>query len=285
MRHADLFLQRAQTKNIQFKFDKSQFALPKVDVLGFRVGCGERSVQQSKVDAMRNWPGPKGCDDVVSFLAFVNFLREFVPTFHEHAQYLKPYTKKGASFKDWANDQPAQAAFRALRESLASDAVLVSPDYTAAADPEGSGRGFELWVDASEYAWGCVLAQRGTPGGVPRPIAAYGRPFSSTESAWSAWGRELFAFRDSLAATDHLQKGFLVTAFTDHRNNLFTGNMKGNKRVNKKILRWSLDSEEYGDRINLRWVKGVDNVLADAISRNPKDRGEARERRMPGGPG
>ena len=113
-----------------------------------------------------------------------------------------------------------------MRLSLASDAVLVSPDYSAAAGPESSGRGFELWGDASEYAWGCVLAQREAPEGCPRPIAAYGRSFSSTEQAWSAWERELFAFRESLAATDHLQKGFLVTAYTGHRNNLFTGGQK-----------------------------------------------------------
>ena len=121
-----------------------------------------------------------------------------------------------------------------MRESCASDAVLISPDFAAAADPE-SGRGFELWVDASEFVWGCVLAQREVPGGVPRPIAAYGRSFSATEAAWSAWERELIAFRESLAATDHLQKGFKVTCFTDHRNNIFTGAMKGNKRINKKI--------------------------------------------------
>ena len=39
----------------------------------------------------------------------------------------------------------AQQAFGELREVLAEEAVLVSPDYVAAADPEGSGRGVELW--------------------------------------------------------------------------------------------------------------------------------------------
>ena len=97
-------------------------------------------------------------------MAFVNFLKEIAPAFHEHAQHLKTYIKKGSSFNEWSSDSPAQKAFFALRESLAVDSVLVSPDYTAAADPEGSGRGFELWVDASEYAWGCVLAQRESPG-------------------------------------------------------------------------------------------------------------------------
>ena len=80
----------------------------------------------------------------------------------------------------------------------------------------------------------------------------YGRSFSTTEANWSAWERELYAYRESLAATDHLVKGFVVECYTDHRNNLFTGSQKGNKRINKKILRWSLDIEEYGERIKLR---------------------------------
>ena len=94
-RHTELFLERAKSKNIQFKLDKSQFAQNRVKVLGFIVGCGVRSVDPSKVETLKKWPDPKGCDDIVSFLAFVNFLREFVPSFHEHSQHLKPYTKNG----------------------------------------------------------------------------------------------------------------------------------------------------------------------------------------------
>ena len=73
-------------------------------------------------------------------------------------------------------------------------------------------------------------------------------------------------------------KGFMVECYTDHRNNLFTGSQKGNKRINKKILRWALDIEEYGDRVRLHWIAGQDNVLADCASRNPEDRDAARER-------
>ena len=138
----------------------------------------------------------------------------------------------GARFSSWHTDQEAQAAFYALREALVAESVLVAPDFVAAADPEGTGRGFELWADASEYAWGCVLAQRMVRGGCPRPIAACGRSFSSTEQGRSAWERELFAFREALASADHLQTCFKVVALTDHRNNLFTGAMKGNRRIN-----------------------------------------------------
>ena len=113
-------------------------------------------------------------------------------------------------------DKCAHQAFYGLRDSIAEKAALYAPDFLAAADPD-SGRPFELWIDASEYAWACVLAQRETKGGCPRPLAMYGRSFSATEANWSAWERELYAYRESLAATDHLVKGFHVDCFTDHR--------------------------------------------------------------------
>ena len=81
LRRIEIFLARAKTHNIQFKLDKSQFAQRKVDVLGFVVGCGERSAQPAKVEALRKWPDPKGCDVIVSSLAFVSFLRDVAPAF------------------------------------------------------------------------------------------------------------------------------------------------------------------------------------------------------------
>ena len=67
---------------------------------------------------------------------------------------------------------------------------------------------------------------------------------------------------------------------------MFTGSQKGNKRINKKIRRWALEIDEYGDRIKLHWVVGKENVLADSASRNPEDRDLARERSLSvlGGP-
>ena len=46
-------------------------------------------------------------------------------------------------------------------------------------------------------------------------------------------------------------------------------------------MRWSLDIEEYGERIVLKWIKGTDNIPGDAISRNPADRDVAKHRKMP----
>ena len=40
---------------------------------------------------MREWPEPKCLDDIISFRAFANFVKEFIPSFHELDQYLKVY--------------------------------------------------------------------------------------------------------------------------------------------------------------------------------------------------
>ena len=76
---------------------------------------------------------------------------------------------------------------------------------------------------------------------------------------------------ESLAACSHLVKGFPLIVYTDHKNNLFTNSLLGNKRINKKLLRWSLDLEEYGERVQ-RIVNDLENsdVVLVGISRTSK---------------
>ena len=108
--------------------------------------------------------------------------------------------------------------------------------------------------------------------GEPRPIAVYPRSFTETEAAWSTFEKELYAIREALAATAHFTKGFQVVVYTGHKNNFVTSLLLSNRRINKKLLRWSLDLEELGSKISRIWLKGVDNVLGDAPARNPHNR-------------
>ena len=203
---------------MQFKLDKCLWAQLEVPLLGFVLGNGARRVDPKKVEAVRNWPAPKCVDDIVSFRAFVNFIKEFVPAFHEHDQHLRPYTKKGAKFSTYLTDEKAQKAFDDLRNAVAEDAILHVPDYEAAGQVD-SGRPFELYIDCSDYAWGAVLAQRAVKGGSPRPIAFFSRSLSQTEQAWSTFERELYGLREGLAAAEPYTKGFRIIVLTDHKNN------------------------------------------------------------------
>ncbi|MEO2123515.1 MAG: RNase H-like domain-containing protein, partial [bacterium] len=239
-----------------------------------------------KADALRDWPDPSDIADIVSFRAYANWIREYIPNFIELDAPLRTYTKKNAKFSDYMEDEKAQKAFSDMRTAVARDAALHTADYRRARLDAKDHCPLELYVDASDLGWGCTLAQRRSPKEAPRPIAVYNGSFNETERAWHTFERELCGMRNALSATEHLTKGFTVTLYTDHKNNLFTGAMLGNKRINKKLLRWSMECEEYGvgSRIRREWVKGIDNVLGDGPSRNPPDRDAVRSLPVPCGP-
>ena len=73
-------------------------------MLGSVVGQGTRTVQPGKAQALKEWPAPSSIDDVVSFRAFTNYLREFIPRFQELDARLKLCTKKGAKWEEWLSD-------------------------------------------------------------------------------------------------------------------------------------------------------------------------------------
>ena len=219
-------------------------------------------------------------DDLISFRAYANYIKEYIPGYHEFEVKLRPYCKKGASIQDFWNDAAAVQSVRDLKEApIVSSAALHSPIWS-----NRTPCPFELYVDASDFSWGCTLGQRPDPSQAPRPIAVFSRSFSATESAWSAFERELYALREALAAVHHLTKGFVIHVFMDHKNNLFTNSLLSNRRVNKKLLRWALDIEELGDRVHRHWIAGKDNVLGDGPSRNPHNRDQVQKLPVPNGP-
>ncbi|MCS5674156.1 MAG: Ty3/Gypsy family RNase HI domain-containing protein, partial [Acidimicrobiales bacterium] len=180
-----------------------------------------------------------------------------------------------------------------MKADLAKQAALHVIDYAAAADPTQL-RPLELYVDACDIGWGCTLAQRPsatkgpdgklTQASAPRPIAIYSKSYNETEQAWSTFERELCGLKESLAAVEHLVKGFPLTVYTDHKNNIFTDSLYANKRLARKLLRWTLEIEEMGLKITRVWIKGTDNILGDAPSRNPRDRDAVLDLRVPAGP-
>ena len=94
LRQVEIFCEVASAKNIQFNFGKTKLGWSIIPLLGFVVGEGAKTVQQGQAQALNDWPDPTSLEDVVSFRAFANYLREFIPRFSELDQRLKTATKK-----------------------------------------------------------------------------------------------------------------------------------------------------------------------------------------------
>jgi len=97
------------------KLSKCQFARPKVKFLGHMVGSGERTVVESKVQAILSIPEPTTKRALKSFLGMCSFYRSYIPHYAQIALPLTSLTKKRKSDKLQFNDRQKEA-FIKLRQ-------------------------------------------------------------------------------------------------------------------------------------------------------------------------
>ena len=99
---------------------------------------------------------------------------------------------------------------------------------------------------------------------IDHPISYFSKKFDKHQKNYSTIEKECLAlilalehFDVYLGATFHP-----VLVFTDHNPLTFIHRMK-NK--NQRLVRWSLTLQEYN--LDIKHIKGKDNVIADALSR------------------
>ena len=201
----------ARRMNIQYRFIKSEFFKSEVLLLGFMVSKEGRRADPKKTKQLREWPAYTSNADIVSHLAFANYLREFLgPEFSAKVKPLRHYAKKEFVFQDYANDKAAQAARKWLIDLILDKCVIVNPDWEAAARPWKSGRPFEAFLDASDESWCVCLTQRPKPGGTPQIIAFICKSFTDEATRWSAFEREYFCFKEGYNAVAKYVTGFTL---------------------------------------------------------------------------
>lgn len=126
------------------------------------VGNGEVRPEESKLEAVREFPTPVTKKQVRAFLGLTG--RKFIPSYAEIAAPLTDITRSNASNKvHWTVD--CEKAFLTLKDILCSEPILKSPDFE---------RGFILQTDASEQGIGAVLSQC-DEAGIEHPVAFYSR--------------------------------------------------------------------------------------------------------------
>ena len=141
-----------------------------------------------------------------------------------------------------------QKAFDAMKKIVAREALLAYPDFS---------KPFEIHTDACQVQLGSVISQKG------RPIAFYSRKLNSAQKNYTTHEKELLSIVETLKEFKTILFGHELVIWTDHKNLTYETVSANTDRV----LRWRLLLEEY--KITLKYIKGEDNVYADAISRLP----------------
>lgn len=109
------------------KLSKCAFNRTEVTFLGFIVGQDGIKMEQSRIDAVADWPEPENAKDILVFLGFAEFYRRFVRGFSQIAAPLTDLTrgtKKGQAPVPFKMTQEAKDAFALLVRIFTSAPIL-----------------------------------------------------------------------------------------------------------------------------------------------------------------
>jgi hypothetical protein len=122
-----------------------------------------------------------------------------------------------------------------------------------------------LRTDASDYAAGAVLMQEHL--GQLHPVAYFSRKFKPAECKYGAYGRELLAVLFAVRHFEHYLDGQHVTVESDQQALSWFWQQR---HLDKQQARWMAAMQAYD--LQLRYVQGKCNLVADALSRRPDHR-------------
>ena len=206
------------------------------------------------MEAMQNLKPPmnqKGCR---SFAGMVNFVSMFCSELQKLLKPIYESTRKGRPFV-WGDEQ--QKAFDEIKSRLLKPPVLSMPDKR--------GR-FLLYSDTNKYATGSILYQ--VQNGQPKLIAYAGKRMPEVARNYSITELEMCRLAINITSFAHLLKRVDFDAVVDHL--VLTHIMKSKmepatNRIKRLLEVLSLYS------FNLYYIKGIDIILSDFLSRQIED--------------
>ena len=187
----------------------------------------------------------------MQFLGIAGYYRKFCKKFSGIAEPLTNLLKKSTKFK-W-NDK-YQGAFDRLKAILKSAPVLLAPDFDKC---------FKLAVDASDVSIGAVFYKKIIMVLIIQ-FVTFLRSFNKHQKNYSTIEKECLALILAVRQFEvYLTSSTSpIVVFSDHNPLIFLHKLK-NK--NKRLLRWSLLLQEFN--LDIRHIKGKDNIIPDALSR------------------
>lgn len=234
--------------NLKLNPEKCDFFKTEVNFLGLTCSAQGILPNKEKSYAIENYPTPLDKEATKRFVAFANYYNRFIPNFAKLSQPLNQITRKRAIF-EWSKE--CDKSFQEIKKLLLSPQILKYPDFS---------KNFILTVDASNFACGAVLSQMSNNS--DHPICYISKTFKKGEINKPIIEKELLAIHFAIKKLRPYLYGRSFTVRSDHKPLIYLYNLKN---PSSKLTNLRLDLEEY-DFI-VEYIKGRDNVAADALSR------------------
>ncbi|KAI9187093.1 hypothetical protein LWI28_024339 [Acer negundo] len=221
---------------------KCVFMTPKVLFLGYVIFGEGLQVDESKIEAVRQWPQPKTITEVRSFHGLTSFYRRFIPHF---SSIMAPVTEcmKGVKFQ-WTTE--TEEGFQQIKEKLITAPILVLPDFS---------QPFELHSDASKVGIGAVLSQG------RKPVAYFSEKLSGSRVPYSTYDIEFYAV---VQAVKHWWHYLFHREFILYTNHDSLRHLHSQEKISSRHASWSAYLQQF--TFVLKHKAGVTNRVADALS-------------------
>jgi len=249
--HLKCTLQVIQKAGLTLHPDKCDWGVACCRYLGYNVGHGFKSPDDSKITAIKDFSPPTSKTAIRSFLGLVGYYREFIPQFASYSTHLTEATRKSSpELVVWTD--ALQKEFSYLKSCLCVDPCLVLPL------PSDS---FTLQTDASGVGIGSVLTV--TRNGSEHPVAYFSRKLTPAEQNYTVTELEGLAVVASIQHFEVYLYGTIFTVITDHRALTF---LQSAKLLSGRLARWTLYLQTFNFKVAYR--PGPQHQPPDALSRS-----------------
>lgn len=248
-------LDKFKEYGVTVNLEKSKFGRMKIKFLGHIISPEGIIPNPKKLDVIKNFPYPRNKRELKGFLGLITFFNRFLPWDIMNIDILLNLLRKNVPWK-WTTE--CCAVYDNIKNALANAELLSHPDMQ---------KDFCLATDASENGLGAVLFQTNNPEdtGNIKLISFASRCLKHCERSYTTTELEILAVVWALKKFRYFVFGKKITVYCDHKAVSF---LMSCKLLHLRLIRWALLLQEY--QIDIKYIKGKDNIIADILSRLPK---------------
>lgn len=256
IKHLRFVFKKLREYGLTLNLEKSKLFRNQVPFLGYILTTSGIMKDPTKIEAIEKFPTPKNVKHVRAFLGLTNYYGRFSKDYSEECIPLINLTKKDSK---WVWGTPEEAAFKHIKELFLNDIKLWHPDYNKI---------FYLQTDSSDHATGAHLYQKGDKNEI-HTIAFTSKSMKPSELNYTTTEKELLAVIQAIRKFYSMIAGYKIIVLTDHKAITFLHTCKN---PTQRISRWLLYLQPLD--IEVQYIPGPENIIPDALSRNPADREE-----------